>query len=91
LPFTFGLREFARLAATVDVASLPPAPVAREHALVEQARSRRGLLPPAVPEVDRVPDPVGRPVEVHREAASWMNVAIKAIVHFIAPPGRFAP
>ena len=42
LPITFGLREFARLAAAVDAAELPAHPVARAHALVELAGCAAG-------------------------------------------------
>ena len=66
LPITFGLREFARLAASVDASALPPAPVARAHMLVERARDRRGLVPQVEPEDDVIPDPIGGP----RAAAS---------------------
>ncbi len=54
LPITFGLREFARLAAAVDPAQLPAHPVARAHALVDLARLQRGLVP-ADPDADRFP------------------------------------
>ena len=59
LPITFGIREFARLAAAVDTDELPDHPVARAHALVELVRLRRGLVPPGA-DGDVIPDPIGQ-------------------------------
>jgi protein-tyrosine phosphatase len=87
----FSLREFARLAAGVEPGVLPDEPVSRAHALVELVRSRRGLAPPASPEADRVPDPMGRPQEAHHEAATLIHEAVSAIVDVIAPRRVVAP
>lgn len=82
LPITFGLREFARLAAAVDPSQLPQHPVARAHALVELARLQRGLVPPD-PDGDAVPDPMGKPPEAHRQAAQLTHTAVAALVDLI--------
>ncbi len=84
----FALREFARLAASVDPAALPAHPVARAHAMVEQAGQRRGLLPPADPDDDVVPDPMGHGQDAHHRAAVLIRAAVEAIVDVIAPPER---
>jgi protein-tyrosine phosphatase len=86
LATAFSLREFARLAAAVDQRLLPAEPVARAHALVEQARLQRGLAPPEGPEADRIPDPMGRPPRAHHEAAVLISAAVQSIVDVIAPP-----
>jgi protein-tyrosine phosphatase len=85
---TFSLREFARLVEEVDPATLPAAPVARAHELVQQVRKRRGLSPPSLPDADRIPDPMGRPAQAHREAAELIQDAVTRIVDVIAPPLR---
>jgi protein-tyrosine phosphatase len=86
LATSFTLREFARLAAEVDLAALPAEPVNRAHELVEQVRRRRGVSPPSLPDVDRIPDPMGRPQEAHHEAAVLIEDAVARIVDVIAPP-----
>jgi protein-tyrosine phosphatase len=83
----FGIREFARLAASVDPAPLPSAPVARAHMLVELALQRRGLTPPVSPTEDDVPDPMDRPTQAHRAAGRLIREAVHTIVDIIAPPG----
>ena len=84
LPITFGIREFARLARAVNLAELPPHPVARAHALVELARLQRGLLPPD-PDGDEVPDPMGRPRAAHHQAAQLTSAAVAAVVDIVHP------
>ena len=86
LPITFGLREFARLAAAVAPAELPAHPVARAHALVELARLRRGLVPPD-PDGDDVPDPIGRPRAVHHHAARLLHAAVADVIDIVSPAG----
>jgi len=81
----FSLREFARLAAQIDPAALPPAPIDRAHALVDLVRTRRGLVPPVAADIDRVPDPMGGPQEAHHRAAVLINEAVSALVDVIAP------
>lgn len=79
LPITFGLREFARLAAAVDPDQLPVYPVARALALVDLVRLQRGLVPPS-PDGDDIPDPMGRPREAHHHAAQLAHTAIATVV-----------
>ncbi len=88
LPIAFGLREFARLAASVDPATLPADPVARAHELVEQARLRRGLVRPDDPDDDRIPDPMGRSKQAHHDAAVLVKAAVETVVEVIAPAAR---
>ena len=87
LPITFGIREFARLAAAVDTDELPAHPVARAHALVELARLRRGLVPPS-PDGDVIPDPIGQPAAAHHRAAQLIHTAVGTIVDIVGPPLR---
>jgi len=86
LAVAFGLREFARLAGRVDPALLPDEPVERAHALVDHVRHRRGMEPPASPEAELIPDPMGRPRAAHHEAAVLIRDAVEVIVQAIAPP-----
>jgi protein-tyrosine phosphatase len=88
LPITFGLREFARLAASVDASALPGAPVARAHALVERARDRRGLVPPVSPEDNLIPDPINGPQTAHHTAVELISAAITTIVKIVIPAER---
>ena len=87
LPITFGLREFARLAAAVDPAELPAHPVARAHALVELSRLRRGLVPPD-PEGDDVPDPIGGSRAAHHRAARLIHAAVAEVIDIVATARR---
>jgi protein-tyrosine phosphatase len=86
LPTAFSLREFARLTDAVDGNDLPSDPVARAHALVEEARMNRGLLPPTAPADDRIPDPMGREPDAHKMAAALIDAAVRTIIDVIAPP-----
>lgn len=85
LPITFSLREFARLAASVDQARLPPDPVDRARALVGEARSRRGMVAPTGPDADQIADPIGRGAQAHQQAAALIRDALATIVDVIAP------
>ncbi|MBN9737953.1 MULTISPECIES: low molecular weight phosphatase family protein [unclassified Pseudonocardia] len=84
---TFALREFARLSAAVDAASLPSDLVGRGRALVEAARALRGTVPPAD---DTVPDPMGEPEQAHRDAVGLIFGAMHGIVDVLAPRQRVA-
>lgn len=87
LPVAFSLREFARLAASVDPAALPDDAVERAGELVKLARAQRGMASVA-PDADQVPDPIGRSAAVHRQAAALMHEAVAAIVDALAPRSR---
>ena len=85
LPTSFGLLEFARLAAAVDPDVLPADAVARAHDLVEEVRRQRGLTPPTSPEQDQVPDPVSGTQKDHHAATTLIRQAVDAMVEVIAP------
>lgn len=85
LPKTFTLREFARLASSVDPGELPLDPVERAHALVDRARGKRGSLRPKAPADDAVQDPIGRSQKVHHLAAAQISEAVQTIASIIAP------
>ena len=89
LPMTFALREFARLAAAVDGTTLPAHPVARAHALVEQVRLQRGLVPPD-PGGDDVPDPMGRSRDAHHLAAVLTRAALTTVLDVVVPSAHGA-
>jgi protein-tyrosine phosphatase len=88
LPIAFGMREFARLAESVDPDTLPAAPVARAHALVERARDRRGLAPPVAPEDELIPDPIGGSQTAHHAAIEMITAAVATIVKIVIPATR---
>ena len=85
LPVTFGLREFARLAALVDPDSLPAQPVPRAHALIDEVRLMRGLVAPDRAGRRRVPDPMGRRRRPPAGRGAHRD-AVQEIVDVIAPP-----
>jgi protein-tyrosine phosphatase len=82
------LREFARLVSLVELSTLPDQPVQRAHALVDEVRSRRGLMPPVDPADDEVLDPMGGPRQEHVVAASLISEAVVTLVNALAPPSR---
>ncbi len=84
LATAFSLAEFARLVDSVDRDELPVDPVARAHAVVEEARMNRGLRPPAGPGDDRIPDPIGNPPAAHQHAALLIGAAVQRVVDVIA-------
>lgn len=73
LGYTFCLREFSRLVAAVDPATLPADPVVRGRAIVQAARDMRGLVLPVPPEEDEIPDPRGRDESAHHLAATMIR------------------
>ena len=88
LATTFSLREFARLVSSVEQGSLPVEPVARAHALVEEARLLRGLVPPAESDSDRIPDPMGQAPVAHELVATLISDALQSIMNVLSPPLR---
>lgn len=85
LATAFSLREFARLTTAVDRSNLPYQPLERAHALIDQARLCRGLVPLPEPQDDEIPDPMGRPHHVHEVAAELIRLAVETIIDAIAP------
>ncbi len=83
---TFALREFARLAGTVDTVMLPPDLVKRARELVRAARDRRGLAP--VTGDDRVPDPIGCGPDAFRTATELTFRALVEVLDVVAPHRR---
>lgn len=84
LPKAFTIREFARLAGSIDPAELPLDPVGRAHALVGRARNKRGTIRAKTPADDAVVDPIGRPQKVHHQAAAQITEAVQTIAEIIA-------
>jgi protein-tyrosine phosphatase len=83
---TFTLRQFGRLAAVVDPASLPDGPpVTRARALVVEAHLARALFQPVAPEEDDLADPVGGPIEAFRECARQIHEPIDVMVSLLVP------
>ena len=83
--YTFTLREFGRLTATVPPDGLPDLdPVRRARALVAAVSARRGLHRAGQPEDDDVPDPHGAAEEVHRTVGRSIADALAAPVAVLA-------
>lgn len=84
---TFTLREFARLTAAVDPASLADGdPVERARALVRAAAAQRGLVPPASPRDDDVADPYHAPETAFRACAALVQQALQGPLDLLAGP-----
>ncbi len=83
---TFTLKEFTRLLAAIDPATLPaaggaPGEIAeRARALVRAAAALRGWLLAATPEADEVDDPYGAPIPVFRACGEEIFGAVDAVV-----------
>jgi protein-tyrosine phosphatase len=78
----FTLREFARLLAGVDPASLPThvGRADRARVLVAAAAGNRGYVRADAPEDDDVADPYRRPLRAYREAGAQIGAAVKVVV-----------
>ncbi|MCW2778317.1 MAG: protein tyrosine phosphatase [Frankiales bacterium] len=84
---TFTLREFARLAAAVDPASLPEVDVVeRARALVRAAAGKRGLVPPASPKDDDLADPYHAPESAFQACAALVQQALRGPLDLLAGP-----
>ena len=83
----FTLREFARLAAA-GAAELPSVadPVERARALVIAAAGQRGMVRPAQPADDDVPDPYGRPADAYRLPFALIGEAVDVVADLLAGP-----
>ena len=85
----FTLREFARLCAAVDPASLPDADVVvRGRALVKAAAGTRGLVPPASPRDDDLADPYHAPETAFQACAALVVQALRGPLDLLAGPVR---
>ena len=75
---TFTLREFARLTAGVDPASLSEDdPVERARSLVRAAAGRRGLVPPDSPGDDDLTDPYHAPASAFVACADLVSASLR--------------
>jgi protein-tyrosine phosphatase len=88
-PRTFTLREFARLAGSVDRRALPVGDLpARARALVDAAETLRRRVPPAGAPAsaydDDIEDPLGAPLHVYRLCASRIADAVDSMLDTIA-------
>jgi protein-tyrosine-phosphatase len=82
--YAFTMAEFARLTAAVPPAGLAGlAAVERARALVAVAGKLRGTVRPDNPDDDDIPDPVGRPVEVHRKVAALIATVLAVPIGLI--------
>jgi protein-tyrosine phosphatase len=81
---TFTLREFARLAAGITSADLPPAADSIADSLrqlVEVVASRRGMVPPPEsPDEDDIIDPYQRSEAIYQQSAQEMVPAVDGVV-----------
>ena len=71
---TFTIKEFARLAGSLDDQAAPSLP-----ALVERVAGQRGWLPAVTAVEDDVADPYGLPAERYTETAAELGEAVTAI------------
>lgn len=81
---TFTLREYGRLVRGADRTGLPQDPAGRARALVGRSRAMRGIIRPATPDEDQIPDPIGRSAGAHHEAAALIGEAVATIVGVLA-------
>jgi protein-tyrosine phosphatase len=84
------LREFARLLGPVTLAEIDSFagrddPVRRMKALVAAAISYRGHVPAPEPSQDDIVDPYQRPMDVYRQAAADIDLAMTTIFDLLAP------
>ncbi len=75
----------ARLAAPVDLRRCRE-PLSRAHALVEEARSRCGLVPPVTPDDDQIPQHHGPAQQAHRATAMLIRASVQIVVDMIVSP-----
>lgn len=82
---TFTLREFGRLLAGVEGATLAVGSVQeRADAMVRLALHRRGTITPARPEDDDVPDPYQRPYEAFVGTAQMIADSLRGPIDILA-------
>jgi protein-tyrosine phosphatase len=86
---TFTMREFGRLGAALGPLDGPPT-VAQLRARVVEVADQRGLVEAPLPGADEIGDPFGAPLDVARQTAMSISVAVDAIVAALGlplPPG----
>jgi protein-tyrosine phosphatase len=83
----FTLREFARLAATVDPAVVADVtdPVERARRLVREAAGQRGYVRAEIATDDDVADPYRRSAKVFDQTGEEIRTAVDALVDLLAP------
>jgi protein-tyrosine phosphatase len=89
---TFTLKEFTRLVAAIDPATLPePSPggiADRARVLVRAAAALRGWLLAATPQADEVDDPYGAPITSFRYCAEEIYDAVDPVVTALTGVGQ---
>jgi protein-tyrosine phosphatase len=87
---TFTLLEAVGLLDVLDVRDDPAGgPSAEElRSMVDRLARGRSLLPRPHPGFADVPDPIGRPLEVHREAGRVIDDALRVILPRLLPGVR---
>ena len=89
---TFTLREFARLVAQVDPATIAEHdPVARARAVVAAAAERRGPAPGARPHDDDVADPYRASATVFTACADLVGRALRDALVVLGAPSATSP
>lgn len=78
----YTLRQFGRMVAALDgpVAGVGSTPVQRMRALVQAAPLTRSRLQPVPPELDDLPDPVGRPLEDFQVCAAEVSRILDLVI-----------
>ncbi|NYI06422.1 arsenate reductase/protein-tyrosine-phosphatase family protein [Allostreptomyces psammosilenae] len=86
---TFTLKEFHRLVAAIDPASLPTGDVvARARTLVRAAAALRGWLLASSPEADEIDDPYGAPLTVFRDCGQEISTAVGSVLTVLTGTAR---
>jgi protein-tyrosine phosphatase len=80
---TFTIKEFARLAASLDDHAAPT-----PQALVERVAGQRGWLPTVCAAEDDVADPYGLPAERYNATAAELSEAVRMIAEALSATGR---
>jgi protein-tyrosine phosphatase len=84
LRHAFTLREFARVAASLDQSVLPIDTQNRARLVVRQASAQRGLVRAAEPDDDDVTDPIGLGAAVHERVGEQIADAVARILDVLA-------
>jgi protein-tyrosine phosphatase len=87
----FTLREFARVAASLNPSGLPIDTQNRAELVVRQASAQRGLVRAAEPGDDDVTDPIGLGAAVHERVGEQIADAVTCILDVLAARDTTAP